>query len=422
MLSMNENASQSLKSLFVPVVIFMVVQATVLLTWAPLGKGDLNPYLSAIGVVPLQVPFGDFRTISAGVQFVEQGGDPFVDGKYDFMGREFNYPPIWLKFSFLGMSPEAVSYVYFTFASLFSIALMLLFWRETNRAWPVYFLFIFSPPVILALERCNNDLFIFFLIVLAVWIGKSSASRIQNWVAGSLLFLATVLKVFPVFAFYMFLRRSWKDTLMILLPFGLACAAYFVSIKPTLDLIHENTPWGIYLSFGVNVIPSFLADKYPESSFCQGAFPLALMWAIACLGLLAGLLLGKKRPLIHGSEGYEAVLFRTGAAVYIFVFLMGSNYDYRLMFLLLTLPFSFQMVSTEPAQRPWFLCYLVTMFIAVWVNEAAAYHWSGGVLMEAGFLLNELASWVVFFMLVITQFRMLPDFFRKIVYRNSAVS
>lgn len=415
---MTDSPLKSSRIPWVPVIIFLIVQSTVLLTWAPLGRGDLNPCLTAVGVVPLQVPFGDFRTISSGVQFYEQGGDPYTDGRYDFMGRAFNYPPIWLEMSFIGLSPEGVSYVYFFFASLFSISVMLLFWRETKRTWPLYFVFIFSPPVLLALERCNTDLLMFFLIVLGIWLARDSGSKLQDWICGVLLLAATVLKVFPVFAFYVFVKKNWRRTLLFLIPFGALCGIYFVSIKPTLDLIHENTPWSVYLSFGVNVIPNYLSEKFPESELFRGVIPFTLAWVLAFFGLLTGLKLGRKAIQSSDREGYDSKLFRVGGAVYIAVFLMGSNYDYRLMFLLLTLPFSFRMISQQRNQRYWFVVYLVALAAGLWINEASFHYWSGGALMEIGLLLNELASWVLFFMLVVSEFRLLPDFVRQVIYQS----
>ena len=406
----------------VAIIIFLVVQFSVLLSWAPLGKGDLNPYLKAIGVVPLHVPFGDFRTISAGIPFYEAGEDPYTDGRYDFMGREFNYPPIWLKLSFLGVSPEAVSYVYFAFATLFSIALLLLFWRTDYRYWYLCFLFIFSPPILLAMERCNNDLLMFFLIVTGIWIGRNSVSKVQNWLCGTLLLIATILKVFPVFAYIIFLKKNWKSSFLFLGPFGVICAAYFVSIKPVLGLIKQNTPWSLFLSFGVNVVPKFFSKTFPDILIFQGSLLLILAWVIAAVGIFLGYWIGKRALPSELEYDYNMTLFRAGGAIYVAVFLLGSSYDYRLMFLLLTLPFVFRTVFYEGVNRTFFVSYLIAMAVAFWVNEASAHLWFGGSLTNVGLLLNEAANWVLFIMIVTTQFQLLPAFVRSLIYKDSELS
>lgn len=415
---MNEPERPSLRRPPPALIIFLVVQAFILLTWGALGSGGLNPFLKAVGVVPLHVPFGDFRTISAGVQFYEQGGDPYTDGRYDFMGREFNYPPIWLNLSFLGVSPEAVSYIYFIFATLFSLALLLLFWRADYKGWYLSFLFILSPPVLLALERSNNDLLMFFLIVLGIWIGRKTVGRLQNLLCGVLILCATFLKVFPVFAFYCLVRENWKVSLRLLVPFGIISGAYFVSIKPILDLIKENTPWSLYLSFGVNVIPEYFADKFSDVALFQGASLLVLAWAVAAIGIFLGYQKGRQAISADDLEDYDATLFRTGGAIYIAVFLLGSSYDYRLMFLLLTLPFALRSAFSKTESGRFFGVYLSVMGMAFWINEASFHYWSNGALADVGLLLNEAANWVLFFMLLVAQFRLLPEFVRKLIYKD----
>ena len=399
-------------------IIFLVVQAFILLSWGALGSGGLNPFLKTVGVVPLHVPFGDFRTISAGVQFYEQGGDPYADGRYDFMGREFNYPPIWLNLSFLGVSPEAVSYIYFIFASLFSLALLFLFWRADYAGWYLSFLFILSPPVLLALERCNNDLLMFFLIVLGIWIGRKTVGKLPNFLCGVLILCATFLKVFPVFAFYCLVRENWKASLRLLVPFGIISGAYFVSIKTILDLIKENTPWSLYLSFGVNVIPEYFADKFSGVALFQGSLLLVLAWVFAAAGIVLAYQIGRQAIFTDDLDEYDATLFRTGGAIYIAVFLLGSSYDYRLMFLLLTLPFALRSVFAKTGSGRFFGVYLGVMGAAFWISEVSFHYWSNGSLADVGLLLNEAANWTLFFMLLITQFKLLPEFVRKLIYKD----
>jgi hypothetical protein len=402
----------------ISLIICLVFQAVILLTWGALGSGGLNPFLKSVGVVPLHVPFGDFRTISSGIQYYEKGGDPYTDGRYDFMGREFNYPPVWLNLSFLGVSPEAVSYIYFVFATLFSIALLFLFWKADHKGWYLSFLYILSPPVMLALERCNNDLLMFFLVVSGIWIGRKSVGGLNNWLCGVLVLFATFLKVFPVFAFYCLVRENWKLTLRLLIPFGIVSGVYFVSIKPILDLIKENTPWSLYLSFGVNVIPEYFAEKFSGVSLFQGSLLLIVAWVIAAVGIVFGYLKGRKGSQPNNDDDYDTTLFRTGGAIYIAVFLLGSSYDYRLMFLLLTLPFTFRSIFGKSEHSGFFRGYLGVMGVAYWVNEASFHYWSNGSLADVGLLVNEAANWGLFFMLLIAQFRLLPDFVRKVIYKD----
>ena len=75
----------------------------------------------------------------------------------------------------------------------------------------ILFLFLLSPPIILALERGNNDLTIFFLFI----IGFFSSSFLRGLFLG----IATALKVYPIFLFivYFLLKKINKSFLLGLL-------------------------------------------------------------------------------------------------------------------------------------------------------------------------------------------------------------
>ena len=412
---MNEKASKSTSISLKPLLVFLIFQAFVLVTWAPLERGVYKNTFESLGIIALPIPYGDFLTISEGVQFYEQGGDPYSEGSYDFIGRRFNYPPVWLEFSFLGMPPEGVRYVYITFATLFSLALALLFSGRGGWGHLGALPFVFSPPVFLALERCNNDLLMFFLIVLGIWILGKSRGAAGEWLASLPLILATILKVFPVFAFYVYLRNGWKKSFSFLVPIGVVCALYFVSIKPILSMIHENTPWSAVLSFGLNVLPYYFSLKLPDSPLIQGPYLLMVAWIVASVLLFIGYRLGKT-GIAETSVRYDSFagnLFRAGGAIYIAAYFMGSNYDYRLIFLLLTLPMAFQMVSSGGATTRWSGSYLVALAIVFWINHGYG---------EAFLVINELANWCLLFLSIILQFKLLPGFVREQVYRSSAGS
>lgn len=393
---------------WIAISVYAIFQPIILMTWAPLEKGELNVFLTSIGVVTLPKPYADFRTISEGIPYYEQGGDPYGSSDYDFIARKFNYPPIWLKLSFLGVEESELRYIYITFGSLFSIGLGLLFLREKNPLWFLTIPFILSPPILLGLERCNNDLLVFFLVVLAVWFVRDQSKKNMDWIGGLLILVATVLKVFPVFAFWVFIRNSWKRSMIVLLPFACVCLGYYLSIKSILDLIRENTPVSAFLSFGIKVLPYYLSLKFSDSLLAQGPWLLAVAFFSVVLIFLVGYRLGKEGEDLENFESYDTALFRVGSGIHLAAFLLGSNYDYRLMFLLLTLPWACRKLSEVGPIRKWMIFYLPLVLFVFWMN---------GQYGETVLVLNELANWSIFFVLVALQFKLLPQFVRDIVYR-----
>lgn len=402
----------------VPLLIFFVVQSVIFITWIPLDQGKLNRVLSFVGAVPMSLPYGDYKVIASAIQYHEQGGNPYETGAFDFAGRKYNYPAYWLQMPFLGFDQHHIKYVYIVFASLFAMGLSLVFWRDKTRAWCGYLPFIFSPPVLLALERCNYELVVFFLVVLAVWIGFRSKSHVAGWAGGGILYLATVLKVFPVFGFIVFVRDNWKKTFLFLTPFAILSVGYFAYSRPYLKLVHENTPWSQYLSFGLNVLPFNMAKWISPESKVLPVYFLAVAWLLAAMVLFISYRLGE-RPLPKDESGvYDAVLFRAASGIYIAVFLMGSNFDYRLLFLLATLPFVVRMFREDVSSRRTYALYFGCLFGALWLSEANLlwrYHTIGRSFVLA---LNELCCWGLLFFCVVLQFKLLPPFLREIVYRR----
>ena len=409
------NTSKIRVSLF----IFFVFQSALFLTWVPLDRGYLNEGLSALGVVPMSLPYGDYKVIASAIQYYEVGGNPYETGRFDFAGRKYNYPSYWLKMPFLGFENHNLKYVYIVFATLFSLGLGLVFWCDKNTAWYGYLPFIFSPPVFLALERCNYELVVFFLVVLAIWTCLRSSGYASSWIGGSILLFATVLKVFPVFGFFIFVRSSWKRTLIFLAPFAVLSAVYFVYSRPYLKLVHENTPWSQFLSFGINVIPLNVSKWISEESEMLPVYLLAVAWLIAAVFNLSGYFLGKKALFPEGVDAYDAYLFRGAAAIYISVYLMGSNFDYRLIFLIPTLPFIFRMLRENQTSRWSYMLYLVMMVSAFWLSEANLLWRYHTFYRSTVLLINELCCWGLLLQCIILQFKLLPEFVKEIIYRPS---
>ena len=398
----------------VSLILCLLFQSVIIITWGPLSRGELSKGLEQIGVVPLPLPFADFRTITSGVEFYGQGGNPYRDGSYDFMGRAFNYPPIWLKLSFLGLPHEDVRFVYLVLASLFSLGLGMLFWRNTTKAWYLYIPFLYSPPVILALERCNTDLLIFFIIVAAVLLSQGANSSFKNWIAGAFILVASMLKVFPVFGLVCFLRTSWKRSLILIIPIGLLSLAYFFSIRPILTFIQVNTPYSQYLSFGIKVIPHYMAKNYSQA-LATSIFILA--WLAVGIILYRGYRSGRNQLSITDEDAYDVRLFRVGGVLFITAYLLGNSFDYRLIFLLLTLPLVFRLFREDRPNRRMCLSYLILLGIVLWLNDLSPIFRKNEVRYQMAFFINELAGWGVLYWVIIFQFKLLPPFIRKLLYR-----
>jgi hypothetical protein len=276
-------------------------------------------------------PFADLRSITGLSVTVSQGYDPTLYHPGDPWQRPFNYPPIWKMAVPLGVTPEHTLALGILLIGFFLIGLYLVF-RDLSLTETIFVMLgLLSPAVLLGIERGNIDLFIFFLVALAVWlVGKS-----LPW-AAFVLQVAYFLKLYPIFGLPTLLRGKQKTALLLIaLVLGIS-TLYFLSNYRELISISNLTPRSHNLSYGTDVFPLRI-QKSIYSAYIPTVRILTNLAAFAILMIGTGL--GSKIDL---SSDYRVALyldaFRAGSAIYIGTFFLGNNFDYRLMFLLLTIP------------------------------------------------------------------------------------
>ena len=116
----------------------------------------------------------------------------------ELFNRIMNYPVIWVYiFNFLSWfgNPAIIMGIIQLFIYILFAKIILL---QTNKNFYLYFFILFSPPLLLMMERGNMDCFIFFLLFCSI--------LTKNYLSGFLLGLAASLKVYPIFIlpFYFF--------------------------------------------------------------------------------------------------------------------------------------------------------------------------------------------------------------------------
>lgn len=322
---------------------------------------------------------------------------------------------------FLGLEQEDIKYVYLAFASLFAMGVALVFWKDKTKHWYAYLPFIYSPPVLLCLEWCNYELIVFFTVVLSIWICLKSTGYLRDGLAGAVMLLATCLKLFPVFGFYIFVRHSIKKSLFLLVPFALLTLLYLIINKPYIELVRENTPWSPYISFGVPVLPNNIAMAIDKSAVMLPAYLILVAWVLVAVCFIVGYKLACEGLPDSLIESYEAKLFRGTIAIFIGCYLLGSNFDYRLIFLIPALPFIFRLLR-EGTIAKWIpSSFLALMFVAMWLTEANLISRDDARIFYPVLYINEICCWLLLTFSIYFQFRLLPNFIRKIIYPNSEV-
>jgi hypothetical protein len=339
--------------------------------------------------VPALLPYlGDARVITAGAESHALGYDPLINNPMDPLDRPMNYPRVWQLLFHLGLDQSDTIYFGVILAVLFFSGVFLITKHiDQATAW-LMTCAIFSPAVLLGLERGNIDLLVFFLLALAVYTIKKS--RVGTTVVIGLSFL---LKLYPIFALAIFLREHKRVFRAIIVLSIIVCALYTMIMFDELRLIRLATPRPTSMAYGLDVAWMRAVTNHPHATIALRIISYAAVLLAAVVSLLRG---GRRAGTADDQNGHMDS-FRVGAATYIGTFLIGANWDYRLVILLLVIP---QLMSWR--RSPWngvryvAIITMVCVMISLWSLFTARMlaHVARGSLVNV--LLDLSCKWIIF--------------------------
>jgi len=348
--------------------------------------------------------FADARVIGAGLESIREGLDPLLNNQRDPWVRPMNYPRAWRVLVWTGMDQRHTTFLGLVFIGSFVAGLILLSRGiRPMAAWLLAFC-VFSPAVMFGLERANNDLFMFFILALAVQFASRRFS-----VALSLVGVGAALKLYPFFGIALLLRAPKRWFVRALVGSTALMVLYVLVNIRDIYIIRDLTPQSVRLAYGSNMIwMSF------QSHF-QNEFLTRLLAVASYAGLVvvcvAAVEVGRycfKRGPRSDSDHLDA--FRVGSAVFVGSFVLFTNWDYRLMFLLFTIP---ALSDWAHEGRPP-LCWLARVALAATLISC----WSLGIhaaalqaphVLPVWFLVDQAAKWTVFATLLCILASTLPE-------------
>ena len=377
---------------------------------------DLWPYL---GVPSGPALFVDARNLTAAWESARLGYDPLYENPRDPWHRPLMYLRPWLLLGALGLD-QSHTFILSTFliATMF-VSFALLIGRVTAGAGIVLAFAVCSPAVMLAVERANMDIALFSIVTIAIllWRVVPGPSRVASPI---LVLVGATAKIYPAFALAAFLvsknRRAARSALLCLAALGV----YFTYSLRDIAHVAEIATQGEQFSYGARILPAHL---YHHFAIARWSGPTALKQAIAIVPLaLIAIAIAVRihrhlssRSKVTTVANASLVALHVGALTYLGTFAAANNFDYRLIFLLLTFP---QLVewASMPAHRLSGLAVatLVAIIVLLWVGSLS--QWLD--------LWDELASWAVAGLLVAIVAATLPrlDAVRKSVFGDVTVA
>ena len=372
-----------------------------------------DPTWRTFGVTPLQPPFADMHVINDYAACASKGIDPYTL-QHVCNGANFNIPPTWLWIGFLGVDGSDSSWLSALVIATTLIVMVLLF---RGRAWyhgAIGVGAMISPSVLMGVERGNLDLLILALVGAAALIYEE---RRVGRTCGAIAFLGLgiALKLFPMFCVALVARFSRQT-------FIFACATAAMSLvyldfaMKYVFLIRRNVPTTFMLSYGYKAV--FLGVDHIRSEAGLRPILLADTW-VPAFAVAVVLICAATVAVKCFRNGYEfcsvdisaaGTAFLFGAGVYCGTYLLGTNFIYRLMFLLLCVPqlqdWQIRRYQDNKAAGITELGLFGTLLGALWLNGNANGHsiflilpqllnWLLFFCMAVGLILNFLRSWDV---------------------------
>jgi hypothetical protein len=283
------------------------------------------------------------------------------------------YPSIWGNLANLFNLGNNINFFFFVF--LIYTAFFISCYSLLSK-YPSFLLLIlyFSGSSLILIERGNIDLIIFVIIFIA--------STNNFFVSISLISLASLLKIYPIFAFLAFLNEEKKtiiciSILILLLIIYLYPEANYILIQL------QNLIYGTH-SFGSKAIA--VATLRYNNYLDDRVISIVLFF---CSSLVIFFKKTSSKLKIIKATRQQETLFLCGSLIFIGCFVITSNYDHRLIFLLLCVPYLIKL-DYKP------LKYIIYSSLIIGMNSFLF----SSLLGEIGFRINLLSKIFLFIILL----------------------
>ena len=299
---------------------------------------DIWSYLK---IPPNYIPFSDFK---AHVYFLEcyRGGIDIFEENCNLIpegnAKLNTHPKIWIlifdKLNLQNILNFNIAVFFFLFLYLF---ILFSFLKKFDLKHKIFIIFLYlSTTNFLLIERFATDLIIFILVYFTV---NLNSRLLQSL----FIYFGFLLKYYPLFLISIFTNN--KKFLMSYVVIILIIIFFYLNdlYGKSLSIVEMALP----IAYGSRTILSafyHLSTEYnlfindENLNFYRKIF--ISLFFIYCLVLV---LLGySKSSLLNLNYKFDK-FFMAGSGIYLGTFIFGSNADYRLIFLLLTLPLIFSL-------------------------------------------------------------------------------
>ena len=336
---------------------------------------------------PNVFPFLDLKGRVAHIQANRLGIDTYYfNNPFDPFRRINNKPSISLLFSYTGLGVKDSIWLGYILISLFILQSVFLLRKTTSCFLIIGGFCIFNPNVLLAIERCNDDIIIFlFSFGLPYLISKN---HYFNSIAISIVFFLSALKYYPLTLYLIFISKKLPKFKI-----------YFSLI------IFINVLWGS-LSFKEIL---FLKERVPNTDANLFSFSLKELFEFGNSSYLILLLLffisvtcgylylKSEKDILTDRFLYvsdeDKKYFIIGCTLLTFCYLLGFNWSYRLIHSIFLLPIILNLLSKT---NIFSLDYRYEKFLFIILISLLISNWHSILPIEISFKLKIIFNFIFF--------------------------
>ena len=311
---------------------------------------SLDPYIwpefwGALKIPGNNVPFSDYKAHLLFLKCQELG---IVISKQECTlipvgnARISTHPSIWVYlFSVINLkNPLIYNISIVTLFTLYFFVLIKLFKTYKNKLSKLVLLvFFFSTTNFILIERLATDLVIFLIVYFIL--------NVKNKIFQSLLiFMGFILKYYPIFLILLLTEK--KKYIFIFL----TCLTIFISLFyiKEIQLVNKNiVEMALPIAYGSRTMLKAFYHLSLEYNFFLNDENMNFFRNLTVLTFflytLFLVIVGYNNKYLMNTKYRLDKYFLAGASIYVGTFIIGANVDYRLIFLIFTIPYVINLES-----------------------------------------------------------------------------
>jgi hypothetical protein len=351
--------------------------------------------LSFIGVEPFRFPFLDIHAVLAAGECQQLGMDVYLPNPCDAIDRPHVYSPLWLALAPAFTSTTATPWVGLSLDLLFILSLASILRPRTSPEIWIYGLAALSPTTVYAIERANNDLVVFLLIVSGgILLSVRQPYRLCSY---ALFLVSGLLKYYPLALLVLLIREGCRTAISLLVLTGISLLFFGMYFRHELAKALTNIPAQSYFadSFSAQNLPLGVGEIVDSNSPLVAIAMFGVLFAIAATKTLRTIrLIGTGR---FDCEATEIRLLAIGAILLGACFFAGQNINYRGIYFLLVIPglFELRRSAGQAALRQFYAQMIAVALFLMW-EEAfrRALHAIATQAPDSGLVYAEVSFWI----------------------------